>query len=50
MNIQARKLKVIEYLIRLNDETALHKIELAIDETQKEPIDSIHLKLFWRRI
>jgi tryptophan 2,3-dioxygenase len=36
MDIQTRKLKAIEYLIGLNDEKVLRKIESTIAEVQKQ--------------
>lgn len=35
MDIETRKLRAIEYLIRLNDEKVLRKIESTIDNNQK---------------
>lgn len=36
MNIEARKLELIEFLINLKDENLINKIEAAIKESQKE--------------
>ena len=36
MNLQTRKLKAIEYLVGIQDENALKKIESILDEVQKQ--------------
>jgi len=44
MDLQTRKLKVIEYLIGLRDEKIFSKIESTIDEVQKQQMVQRNVK------
>lgn len=43
MNLQARKLDLIEYLIQLDDEKIIHRIESIVDEVKLKPFSQEEL-------
>jgi hypothetical protein len=49
MDLQARKLKAIEYVVGIEDENILHEIELTILKRQKQPKADKALKPFTQK-
>ncbi len=50
MDLQARKLKAIEYVVGIEDENILYEIELTILKSQKQPKAEKALKPFTQRL